>query len=89
MKTDILKALDKRKAVFILLDLSTAFDTVDHDIMLRRRGRLLGLRGKPLASFCSYLNAVWLCLVMFGGVWWCLVVFGGVWWCLVEFGGVW
>ena len=58
LKNDMLMAIDGRKAVvLVLLDLSAAVDTVDHDIMCRRLERLLGLRGKPLAWFRSYLTA--------------------------------
>ena len=47
---DILRIIDNRKVVvLVLLDLPEAFDTVDHDIILHRLERLLGLRGKPLA----------------------------------------
>ena len=58
LKNDMLMAIDGRKAVIlVLLDLSAAFDTVDHEIMCHRLERLLGLRGKPLAWFRSYLTA--------------------------------
>ena len=58
LKNDMLMAIDGRKAVIlVLLDLSAVFDTVDHEIMCRRLERLLGLRGKPLAWFRSYLTA--------------------------------
>jgi len=58
LKNDMLMAIDGRKAVIlVLLDLSAAFDIIDHEIMCSRLERLLGLSGKPLAWFCSYLAA--------------------------------
>ena len=57
MKTDILKATDNRKAgVRLLLDLSAAIDTVDHDMMCHRLDICLELRSKPLAWFRSCLT---------------------------------
>jgi len=38
------------------LDLSTAFDTVDHSVLLRRLQRSYGLNGSALAWFGSYMN---------------------------------
>jgi len=56
LRNDMLVAIDGRKAVIlVLLDLSAAFDTIDHEIMCSRQDRLLGLSGKPLAWFRSYL----------------------------------
>ena len=58
VKNDLLMAVDGRKAVvLVLLDLSAAFDTVDHVIMCRRLENLLGIRGKALDWFVSYLSA--------------------------------
>ena len=58
VKNDLLMAVDGRKAVvLVLLDLSAAFDTVDHVIMCRRLEHLLGIRGKALDWFVSYLSA--------------------------------
>ena len=39
----------------VLLDLSVAFDTVDHDILLSILNRKFGICGKALEWFNSYL----------------------------------
>ena len=57
MKNDIDHALGNRKGVLlVLLDLSAAFDTVDHSILLRRMTTYLGVSGRVHEWFEPYLS---------------------------------
>ena len=54
---DIVSAIDKGKGVFLtLLDLSAAFDTVDHEILLSFLKDHVGLDGPVLRLFETYLS---------------------------------
>ncbi len=54
---NILTALDRKQAVLlVLLDLSAAFDTVDHTVLLKWLEARVGLRDIPLQWMRSYLT---------------------------------
>ena len=55
--SDIVSATDNQSCViFLLLDLSAAFDKVDHNILLQRLFCRFGINGKALCWFKSYLK---------------------------------
>ena len=57
VQSDILKAIDEGNAAYlVLLDLSAAFDTIDHQILLTLMKDHLGIGGKVLDWFHSYLH---------------------------------
>ena len=54
---DILLAIDNRQCVMLLLlDLSSAFDTVDNEILLKRLNSKFSIRDTVLDWFRSYLT---------------------------------
>ena len=54
---DIIRAIDNGQlTVMLFLDLSSAFDTVDHDIMLSIPHRRFSVKGAELNWFHSYLT---------------------------------
>jgi hypothetical protein len=57
VQNDILRSLDNHNAVFlVLLDLSAAFDTIDHEILCERLRNNIGISGTALAWIKSYLT---------------------------------
>ena len=57
MQNDILQAVDSRGgAILVLLDLSAAFDIIDHETLIRTLDIYCGIRGDPLKWFLSYLK---------------------------------
>ena len=54
---DLLTSSDSEQiSVLILVDLSAAFDTMDHDLLLNRLRDVFGIRDTALAFFGSYLS---------------------------------
>lgn len=47
---------DNKLTILVLLDLSAAFDTVDHDILINRLQNCVGLSGSVLDWFRTYLS---------------------------------
>ena len=57
IQNDILLAMDNQQvSILVLLDLSAAFDTVNHDVLLQRLKERCGVHGKALEWFESYLT---------------------------------
>jgi len=55
--SDILDAADSRQVTLLgLLDMSAAFDTVDHDILVRRLATSFGISGLKLKWISSFLT---------------------------------
>ena len=56
VKTDVLRALDNQEVTCLeLLDLSAAFDMVDHQILINRLTSMFGISGCALTLIRSYL----------------------------------
>ena len=47
---------DKQCLLLVLLDLSAAFDTIDHAVMISLLERLFGISGKALKLLRSYFS---------------------------------
>ena len=58
MLCDLQQAKDRGQvSALCLVDLTAAFDTVDHELLLRRLQRTFGICGSALAWFQSYLSS--------------------------------
>ena len=67
VSNDILRAIDNKQCVLLtLLDLSAAFDTIDHSILLHILRNDLGIDDKALQWFESYLSNRTQCVIIDG-----------------------
>ena len=57
VQNDMLQAVDSRGgAILVLLDLSAAFDTIDHEKLIKTLDTCCGIKGDPLKWCLSYLK---------------------------------
>jgi hypothetical protein len=57
VQNDLLQAIDsKSTCILILLDLSAAFDTIDHSTLLTRLSQKFGIKGSAISWITSYMS---------------------------------